>query len=457
MDDTASKKSALIVASLSSFLTPFMGSSVNLALPAIGKEFKMDAVLLGWVATSYLLGAAASLVPIGRLADIYGRKRMFTVGITVYTSASFFSAVATSGGMLILFRILQGLGGAMMFGTGVAILTSLFPPGERGRVLGINVTSTYIGLSVGPFVGGFFTQQLGWRSVFFAMVPIGLAIMVVTLWKLKGEWADAKGEKFDLSGSAIYSIALVVMMYGFSQLPRAQGVWLTFIGIAGIFIFAAWEMRVKSPILNLKIFKNNRVFTFSNIAALINYSATSAIGFLLSLYLQYVKGLSPQKAGLILVAQPIVMALFSTPAGRLSDRIEPRKVASAGMALTVIGLFALTFLSDKTSLAFIVALLMVMGFGFALFSSPNTNAVMSAVEKRDYGIASGTLATMRLVGQMLSMGIAMMLFALVIGRVQITPQNYPLFLKSAKVAFVIFTVLCTAGTFASMVRGNVRA
>lgn len=450
------KNSALLVAAMASFLTPFMGSSVNIALPSIGREFAMDAVLLSWVATSYLLAAAMFLVPFGRMADIHGRKRIFTYGMLVYTASSFLSAVATSGIVLISFRVLNGIGSAMIFGTGVAILTSVFPPRERGKALGINVASVYLGLSLGPFLGGFLTQYLGWRSIFLINVPLGLLIIAVVLWKLKGEWAEAEGEKFDFTGSIIYSLTLVAIMYGISLLPSVQGALLVLIGILSLSVFVKWEMKVESPVFNINILRDNKVFALSNLAALINYSATFAVGFLISLYLQYVRGFSPQDAGLILVSQPIVMALFSPSAGRLSDRVEPRIVASAGMALTTMGLFLFTFLNENTPLGSILTSLVLLGFGFALFSSPNTNAVMGSVEKKYYGVASATLGTMRLTGQVLSMGIAMMIFAIYIGRVQITPEYYPLFLKSMKLAFAIFAVLCFGGIFASLARGRTR-
>jgi len=454
--DTQNKRAALLVATLGSFLTPFMGSSINIALPSIGSELAMDAISLGWVATAYLLAAAMFLVPFGRIADIYGRKKVFTYGILTYTVACVLSAIATSAAMLIASRVLQGIGGAMIFSTGVAILTSVFPAEERGKALGINVAAVYTGLSLGPFLGGLLTEQFGWRSIFVLNVPLGLIIIAFIFWKLKGEWAEAKGEKFDITGSLIYSLLLVATMYGFTQLPDMSGVWLILIGVVGVVAFVKWEMKVKSPVLNIGLFRNNTVFALSNLAALINYSATFAVGFLLSLYLQYIKGLSPQNAGLILVAAPVVQAVFSPLAGRLSDKIEPRIVASAGMGLTATGLVLLTFLGEKTSLGFIVASLVVLGFGFALFSSPNTNAVMSSVEKRFYGVASGMLATMRQVGMTFSMGMAMLLFALYIGRVQITPEYYSLFLRSVNVAFIIFAVLCFGGIFASLARGKLR-
>jgi len=451
-----SKGYVLVAATLAAFLTPFMGSAINVALPTIGDEFEMDAVLLGWVATSYLIAAAMFLVPFGRIADIHGRKKVFTFGIVLYTIASLLCALATSGIMLIAFRVLQGFGGAMIFGTGAAIITSVFPVGERGRALGINVAAVYLGLSVGPFVGGILTQHFGWRSVFIANVPLGLLVLAFVLWKLKGEWATARGEKFDLPGSIIYSAMLVAVMYGFSLLPELTGVWLILVGILALAAFIWWELRVPSPVLNMGLIRHNMVFAFSNLAALINYSATFAVSFLLSLYLQYIKGFSPQTAGAVLVAAPVMQAIFSPLAGRLSDRVEPRIIASAGMSLTVVGLSLFVFLNNETPLAYIVGGLVLLGFGFALFSSPNTNAVMSSVENRFYGVAAAMLATMRQVGMTLSMGIAVLLFAVYIGREQITPEYYDLFLKSARAAFIVFACFCFGGIFASLARGRVR-
>jgi EmrB/QacA subfamily drug resistance transporter len=456
MDDAATKRAALLVATLTSFLTPFMGSSVNIALPSIGREFSMDAVLLGWVATAYLLSAAMFLVPFGRIADIHGRKKIFTYGVLTFALSSLLSALAPSAIFLVCCRALQGIGSAMIFGTGVAILTSVFPVGERGKVLGINVAAVYSGLSLGPFAGGFLTQQLGWRSIFFLNVPLSLIIVAATFWKLKGEWAGAKGEKFDLFGSVIYALSLPALMYGFSLLPATSGAWLIALGVLGLVAFSRWEAGRESPVFDMNLFKTNTVFAFSSVAALVNYAATFAVGFLLSLYLQYTKGLSPQQAGTILICQPVIMALCSPLAGRLSDRIEPRVVASIGMGFTMVALFLFSFLTQDTNIGFVIASLIIIGFGLALFSSPNTNAIMSSVEKRSYGIAAATVGTMRLTGQILSMGIAMLVFAVFIGRAEITPENYPAFLKSAKTAFTVFTVVCFGGIFASLARGKMR-
>jgi EmrB/QacA subfamily drug resistance transporter len=451
-----SKKVTLFVTTAASFLTPFMGSSINIALPSIGREFSMSAVLLGWVAYSFLLAAATVLVPVGKIADIWGRKRVFAIGLVVYALSSFFCAIAGSSCSLISFRLLQGAGGAMIFGPSIAILTSVFPAGERGRALGINVASVYMGLSAGPFLGGFLTEHFGWRSIFMINVPLGVAILILMLWKIKTEWAEARNERFDFGGAFLYMAAVSILMYGFSSLTRTSGVWLVVLGLALIFIFTARERKVRNPLLDITLFRHNIVFVSSNLAALINYSATFAVSFLLSLYLQYIKGLSPLHAGVILVAQPVVQAIFSPFAGRLSDRIEPRIVASIGMSVTAFGLGLLILLNNQASILFVVVVLVVLGLGFALFSSPNTNAIMSSVEHEFYGVASGTLATMRITGQMLSMGIVMLILALHIGDVPITPEEYPSFMGSMHSSLIVLSLLCFGGIFASLARGKVR-
>lgn len=453
--DSRSKNVALFITTLGAFLTPYMSSAVNIALPAIGNEFKMNAVSLTWIATAFLLAAAIFLVPSGKLADIYGRKKVYTYGVVVYTLSAVLLASSNSEIELIAFRLVEGLGAAMLFGTGAAIITSVFPPGERGKALGINIAATYFGLSMGPFLGGILTQYFGWRSVFLINVPLGTLIVILVLWMLKGEWAEARGEKFDVLGSIIYGLGLTLAIFGTSLLPSTFGTLFILGGIIVLIAFAMLELNAESPVLDIRLFENNRVFTFSSLAAFLNYSSTYAIAFFLSLYLQYVKGFSPQSAGIILLAQPAVQAIFSPFAGRLSDRMEPRIVASSGMALTAMGIFILAFLGESTSIGVVIASLMISGLGFALFASPNTNAIMSAVPRRFYGVASGTVGTMRLTGQMFSQAIAMLVSALYIGNAQIIPSNYSLFLMAMHTAFIILVALCSAGIIFSLARGRV--
>lgn len=450
----AIKKSALIIATLNSFITPFMGSAVNIALPEIAKDLHVDAVLLSWIATAYILAIAVSLVPFGRLADIYGRKRIFTIGVILFTVSSIFCGGSDSIASLLFFRVLQGFGNGMVYSTGIAVLVSVYPRQERGRVLGINVAAVYIGLSAGPFLGGVMTQYLTWRSVFLVTVPLGVLILFLIFRRLKSEWADAQGEKFDLAGSLVYAVAIVSIILGIVSLPETSSLWWILLSAVCFIAFVRWELAIPYPVFDIMLFTTNRMFAFSSLAALINYSATYAISFLMSLYLQKIKGMSPQAAGLVLVSMPVMMAAFSPVAGKISDRIPPRIIASFGMAVTTMGLFLFISLCPVTSLTLVIAYLSLLGFGFAFFSSPNTNAIMSSVEKRFLGIASGTTGTMRSLGMMLSMGISTVLFSIIIGRVQITPQQYPLLMKSITIAFIIFTLLCFIGVFASLVRGK---
>jgi len=358
--------------------------------------------------------------------------------------------------MLLISRIFQGLGNAMVFATGMAILVSVYPPNERGRVIGINAAFVYIGLSSGPFLGGLLTQYLTWRSVFLFTIPVNILILFLIFSRLKGEWMDARGEKFDLTGSLIYAVSVVSLVFGISLLPEIKGIWVTIIGVIGFIFFAKWELRTHFPIFEIRLFMTNRVFTFSCLAAMINYAATYALTFLMSIYLQHIGALSPQVTGMILIVQPIIMVIISPYAGKLSDRVEPSIIATAGMTISAIGLFLLIFLGMQTSFVYIISCLLILGVGFGAFTSPNTNAILSAVDKRFLGTASGTAQTMRTLGMTLSMGIATILFSVFIGRVKITPALYPQLLKAVSTAFGLFTGLCLIGIFASMVRGNLR-
>jgi EmrB/QacA subfamily drug resistance transporter len=452
--DSATKKAILFVTCLSSFLTAFMGSSVNIAIKVIGEEYMMDAITLSWVATSYLLSTAVFLVPFGKIADIYGRKKIFILGLIIYSLFSFLTIFAPNSMVLIILRVFQGVGGAMLFGTTMAIITSVYSSGERGKALGIYISSVYVGLSLGPVLGGILTHNFGWKSIFLINFPLGILCIILVFMKMKQEWTEAKHDKFDIFGSIIYGIGLLAIMYGLSRIPHNEGFWILIIGIIIFIAFIIWEMRVKHPILNINLFRNNRTFTFSSLAALINYSATFAVTFLMSLYLQYIKQMTPQQAGFILVFQPVTMAAFASFAGRLSDRHESRIIATIGMTFTVIGIIMLALLSESTPIFYIVFCMIFLGLGFGFFSSPNSNAIMSAVESKNFGIASAIVSTMRLCGQMLSMGIATLVISIFIGTVQITHEYHSQLMQSIKIVFAICAVLCFAGIFASMARGK---
>lgn len=457
MDKNNTKNAVLLVSVITSFLTAFLGSSVNVALPSIQKDLHIDAVSLAWITSSYLLATASILLPFGRLSDIIGRKKTFQLGLIIFTFFSFLCAFSPNIYLFIALRILQGIGAAMIFSTSTAIITSVFPQGERGKAMGYSISAVYFGLTFGPVMGGILTHNLGWHSIFLLNLPVGLFISYLVQSKLKKEeWADSKNEKFDWIGSLIYIFGLSSLMLGFTRIQTPAGKILLIASFFLLVVFLLIENKLEYPILPIKLFFQNITFTFSNISALINYSATFAVGFLLSLYLQYIKGYSAQTAGLVLAIQPVTQAIFSSFAGKLSDRIEPRYVASLGMLLTSLGLFMLSFIEFTTPLGYIIFAQISLGLGFAFFSSPNTNAIMSSVEKKHYGVASAAVGTMRLVGQTLSIGIVTMFFALHIGGTKFSPNLYPKFLWLLNNILFGLSIFCAIGILASLARGKIR-
>lgn len=450
------QRSALTIAVLTSFLGPFLISGVNIALPAIEKEFDLNAVMLSWTITSYLLSSAVFLLPIGKYADIRGQKAVFKGGIIIFTVATALCGIAPNGSSLILLRVVQGLGAAMTMTTGAPILVSVFPPAERGKVLGLNVAAVYLGLSMGPFIGGILTQHFGWRSIFLFCIPLGVAAILLVFFKLKSEETTKIPGKTDRLGAFYYSAGLVALVYSSSNLNKTFG-WPLL--IAGIIVLVLFIIRCKKsphPIFEVTLFTRNRLFAFSNIAALINYSATFSLVFLMSLFLQKIKGLTPQQAGSILVAQPLMMTILSPFAGKLSDRIEPRKLATTGMLISASGLFMLAFIGEQTPVYLIVGVLTLMGIGFGIFSSPNMNTIMSSVERKQLGIASGTSATMRVLGQMISMMLATLIFSLYFPGSYIKDADNTLFISSIRLLFAISGLICLVGVYFSGSRGNLR-
>ncbi len=279
--------------------------------------------------------------------------------------------------------------------------------------------------------------------------------MIWITWRyIKEEWADAKGEKFDLGGSILYVFSMSAFMYGFSRLPEVPAIVLVAVGLLGLIAFVILEMRLKYPVFNMVLFSSNRLFALSNLAALINYATTFAITFLLSLYLQYILGMSPRDAGMILITQPVLMAIVASISGKLSDTRDPRILASIGMAIIVVGLIMLTFLTETSSITYLVVILAVVGFGFGMFSSPNTNAIMGSVHKKYLGLASATVGTMRLTGQMMSMGIATLILQIFLGNRAISAEHSVEFMTSMRATFLIFVILCVVGVFASLARGK---
>ncbi len=453
---TTAPQRGLLVLCLSSFLVPFMGSALNLALPQISEAFSMKAITLTWMTTIYLISTAVFQIPFAKLGDMFGRKKIFISGIFIFSVATILCALAPSSEIFIVLRFFAGIGSAMLFGTGVAILTALFPPNRRGYALGVNTSVVYLSLAAGPLLGGLLTHYFGWQSIFIFCGCVGFIAIALSGLFLKGEWIEAKNERFDILGAVIYAVGLFGLIYGFSNFPKPIGFICFFGGIVFFILFACWEKRNKFPIVDINLFSHNRVFTLSCVAALINYASTSAVTFMLSLYLQYIRGFEPRLAGLVLVSQATVQAIVTLYAGRLSDKSSPSRYATAGMIIIVIGLGGLLFLSAATPLAYLIAMLILLGIGFGVFSAPNMSVIMNSVEKQHYGQASATTGTARLIGQALSMGIAGMAISLQLGDKRITPDVFPDFMHSMFITFIVFVVLCLFGIYASSIRDKKR-
>jgi len=443
---------AQVAIALSSFLVPFIGSSLNLALPQIGRDLDMNVFTLSLMVSAYLLPCAMFQMPAARLGDLYGRRKIYLIGVSGFAFFSLMSSLAWSSMSLIVFRALTGVSSAMMFGTAMAILTALFPLQQRGKVLGINTAVVYFALATGPLFGGLLTHYLGWRSIFVACCLISAMAVIFSLIAIRDEWAEARGEPFDFTGSALYALMLFAVICGFSLLPKTIS-WLLLIGgVAAAMAFVRFEYRCRFPVFNLDLLAHNRAFRLSTIAAMINYSATSASTFLHSLYLQYVRGLDAQHAGFLLVMQPIIQTLVSPLAGRWSDRVHPASLATVGMALVTLALLGLCFLTENTSWFMFAALLVLLGAGFGIFSSPNVNMIMSSVDKAAYGTASAVTGTARLVGQSFSIGIATLGIHLYLGDATITPVQHAAFMSSLRLTCAVFAALCLLGIYASASR-----
>jgi MFS family permease len=455
-DEKRLKRSVLLAVVISNFLTPYLSSAVNVALPAIQEDLSATAVQLSWTASAFVLVNAMLALPLGKASDIWGRKRMLAGGIALLTISSAICCLVQDPRMLIALRAFQGGASGAVAVTGMAIVTSVFPPKERGAAFGLVIAAVYTGLSAGPFVGGVLTGYLGWRSVFLSVTLLGAVAFLWIVTGLKGEWADAAGQRIDVTGCVFYACGIFGIIYGASNLPGVIGAVLLAGGIGVILLFARWEYHAAIPLLDMRLFSENRVFAFSSLAALIHYSAVFAVTMLMSLYLQFVKGLPPQIAGMVLLAQPIVQATFSPAAGRLSDRRDAGRVASVGMAVTALGLILLLFTGTASSIGYIVFALVFLGFGYALFSSPNSNAIMGSVSKSHFGVASSIVTTMRAVGMSMSMAVATVMISVFVGKTAIGPENIPLLLQAMRVCFGISIVLCCIGIVASLARGTVR-
>ena len=452
---TLLQRRVIIMVGANAFASALLISTVNVALPAIAADLAIDATLLNWIPLIFLTASATFILPFARLSDRFGRKRVLLIGIVGVSIASLCAAMAESAAMLIAMRFLQGVCAAVGFVTVISIVSAALPVQVRGRAFGIIASLMYLGLTLGPVVGGFVVDYYGWRWTFVIQIPVSLYALWIG-WGIDKEWMGPSYASFDFAGALVYGAAIITLSCGVAYLPSLLGVAAIAASIAAIAGFVVLEARLREPLFNVRLFQTHTTFAFSCAAAFLMYAATFSNVVLMSLYLQYLKSMSAQAAGLILLVQPLAIALTAPFAGRLSDRFEPRFVASLGIALTGIGLSLLAMIDADTHLDFIIPSLAVSGVGFALFAPVNANAVMSSVEPDHYGMAAGAHACLRVVGQMLSMIVVTLIFALVIGRVQITPESYVELGHSIRLSFWVMVALCIPASYFSLNRGNIR-
>jgi EmrB/QacA subfamily drug resistance transporter len=441
-----------------SFATTFTGSSLNLSIPSIGMEFDVSASLLGWVVTGNILTVAAFSVPFGRLADGIGRKKIFIPGIFLFALTSLVAVFSNSMGFLVVIRFLQGIAGAMIYSTNTPFLINAFLPSQRGRVIGLNIAATYLGLSLGPVIGGFINHQIGWRFIFF--IPFSFALFsLVIAWKALPtdkkleHYLEAPKEQWDILGNLLYVATILATIYGFTMLSTSDSArYFLIVGLILFLFFVGWERKIKNPLIKVTLFTKNRGFAFSNVAALLNYGATFAVGYLIAIYLQVIMGYSSQTAGFIMISQPLIMMVVSPLAGRLSDRFSSYKLSSLGMGFCAFGIMFFALIKIDTSLTWIITGLIVTGLGFGLFSSPNTNAVMGSVADEDHGVASSILTTMRSVGHSSSMALVTIVMGVYMGDLPLSEANPETLMQAIHTIFFIGIFICILGVFFSLAR-----
>ena len=430
-------------------------SGINIALPAIAAEFSVDAVSISWMSNATLLFTAIFLLPSGRISAITGYRRVLLCGIGIAVLSASAVALVSSYPMLIAVRALQGVGTALISTAGMIFLSNEFTGERRGTAFGLYTAAVYFGLSTGPFLGGFIVRFFGWRGIFYSIAVFAFLMLFLAWHQLPIQDGEGwRGAKFDFKGSLIYSAGLIMIICNVGKIGSLPGIAGIAVGVGAMLFFLLYERRAEHPLVDVKLFEGNRPLFFSCMACFISYSAVFAVTYLLSLYLQYAKGLTPDAAGFILITQPLMQAVVSPFSGRASGRFEPAFVASIGMALTAAGLFFLIWIDADTGIRYIVSVSLLLGFGFALFAAPNNIAIMSSVTREHYASVSAIIGTLRLLGQLFSMAIATTVFSVVMGRSLVRAENIDKFIAGVGMSFTIMTLLCVLSVVLSVSRGK---
>lgn len=456
MDNSSNKTETLLLQAVlfivtgSNFSGTFMTSAANLMIPRIGAEFLINAGAVGWINSVYVIFIAAFAIPFGKIADALGRRKVFVWGTLGFAFSSFLFLFVPNFSFLLILRALQGISGGLMFGTNFALLTEFYPADKRGKALGISTAATYLGTALGPPLAGWISQLFGWRSVFLLTAIFAGTVGFSALYFLpKG--TVRTGKRFeDKTGGILYSLSIITIMYGLSTFSDLKkGPVILAAGILLTVLFLRHEKRIADPVLQLRLFAGNLRFSMAGVATIINFGSIYSVTYFLSIYLQVVRGMGGGKAGLILLAYPVTIVLLSSSTGKLSDRISPFKLSSLGMLICGISLILLSFLSSDTTIPVIVLKLVLAGISFSFFSSPNTNAVMSCVDKKDLGIAGALIPTGRTIGQTLSMAFSITIISLKTGNATLAEADPGQLLSGLRVVFLTFAFFCLLSVYLS--------
>ena len=443
----------LLIAMITNFIPPFAVTALNIAVPHIGTEFHASTTSLTWIVVSFLLVSSVLSLPVGRIADIYGRRPVLKAGILLICISTFLNIFSPNMTVFLAFRVLQGISAAMIFSTNVALLVDVFPASKRGSVLGISVAAVYTGSACGPVIGGLITHAFGWRGVFAAISLLALIAFILAMIRSPKETKPGLGQKLNISSIVFYIVSLGTFLYGLVTLSQHI---LSYIIIAAgcvlLVFFVKHEGRTEVPVFDVRLFRGNLTLVLSIMATLFNYAAVFAVSYLFSIYLQLARGFNADISGFILISQPVVQIALSLIAGRLSDKKTPSAIASTGMACCAGALFMFTFVGVHTPIPYIIAGLMLTGVGIGLFASPNTNVILSSVSSKDYSVASSMISTARTVGQVIGMAILTIIINAVIGNVSIEKVAAGAIVQDMHISFSIFAVICVVGIMFSLGR-----
>jgi EmrB/QacA subfamily drug resistance transporter len=447
-------RNALIAVCAGYLITPMGLAAVNVAIPALAEDLQANAIKVSWLPTLYILANVALMLPFGKLADNYGRKRIFTLGLVLSGLSAGMCAIANDIDWILFWRAIQGASGAMIFGTGVAIISSVTPSNKRGFSLGVLGACVYVGLTLAPAVGGWLTELLNWRAVFYFQIPLIVVLLIFIKLRLHGEWKNEQHSRFDWIGSAIFITFACSLVYGLSKLPSLLGIVMLLISCISLVTFIVHQSRDKEPLIRVQMFLESRVFSMSLTTSFLMYGSNFAIVFLLSLYLQYIKGFGPAHAGQILLMQALCMAFMAPIAGKLSDTFQPRIIATLGCAIVLLGFVFLIQIDTHTTAFYIGASLGLIGVGFGLFSTTNNSAIMGAVKEQEVGVASASMNLSRTIGNLVGMSLVNLIMHHYMGDATFTEENNPALMDTISFSLHMSLVFVLLATLISASRGK---